>query len=71
MLKQNFNIQINGRPFHCSHNITIHDLLSYLLIDIQSNIVEYNNEILDQSQFTSIILKENDKIEIITLVGGG
>nr|YP_009315840.1 Thiamin biosynthesis protein S [Trichogloeopsis pedicellata]SCW24498.1 Thiamin biosynthesis protein S [Trichogloeopsis pedicellata] len=71
MLQQDFNILINGQPFQCVRNMTIHDLLSYLLIDMKTNLVEHNNEILDPSQFKTVILQEHDKIEIITLVGGG
>nr|YP_009314616.1 Thiamin biosynthesis protein S [Liagoropsis maxima]SCW22870.1 Thiamin biosynthesis protein S [Liagoropsis maxima] len=65
------SIQINGEPFHCYKQMSIQALLTYLNIDIEINLIEYNNEILYQHQLKSIMLKEEDKLEIITVVGGG
>nr|YP_009314205.1 Thiamin biosynthesis protein S [Izziella formosana]SCW22459.1 Thiamin biosynthesis protein S [Izziella formosana] len=71
MLKVDFNIRINGEPFHCTQSMTVCDLLVYLGIDVDSIIVEYNKNILDMSDLEGIILQDSDEIEIITLVGGG
>nr|YP_009312978.1 Thiamin biosynthesis protein S [Helminthora furcellata]SCW21232.1 Thiamin biosynthesis protein S [Helminthora furcellata]SCW24092.1 Thiamin biosynthesis protein S [Helminthora furcellata] len=71
MIQQDFNIQINGQPFYCTKHMTMLDLLSYLGIDLTSNIIEYNSDILEQNKLKSVLLQENDVIEIITLVGGG
>ena len=71
MQQQAFHIRINGQPFHCTQSVTIYDLLSYLDIDVQVNIVEYNHEILDLDKLKTVLVQEHDEIEIITLVGGG
>nr|YP_009315231.1 Thiamin biosynthesis protein S [Titanophycus setchellii]SCW23686.1 Thiamin biosynthesis protein S [Titanophycus setchellii] len=71
MQKQDFNIRINGEPFHCAQPITVYDLLVYLDIDIKANIVEYNHDILDVNKLRTTFVQEHDRIEIITLVGGG
>ena len=71
MSKTDFNIRINGEPFHCTHSMTIYDLLSYLGIDFSANIVEHNHDIVDFSKLKCVFLQESDEIEIITLVGGG
>nr|YP_010873264.1 Thiamin biosynthesis protein S [Nemalion vermiculare]WGV34466.1 Thiamin biosynthesis protein S [Nemalion vermiculare] len=71
MLEQYFIIQINGEPFHCFENLSIYSLLEYLNIDIDINLVEYNNEILHEHQFKLTFVQESDKLEIITIVGGG
>jgi aspartate carbamoyltransferase catalytic subunit len=33
--------------------------------------VEVNLEIVDRQQFSNLILKESDKVEVISFVGGG
>ena len=71
MQQQDFNIRINGEPFHCIRQITVYDLLTYLNIDMASNVVEYNHDILDVDRSKIIFVQEHDEIEIITLVGGG
>nr|YP_009314821.1 Thiamin biosynthesis protein S [Neoizziella asiatica]SCW23276.1 Thiamin biosynthesis protein S [Neoizziella asiatica] len=71
MEKQDFNIRINGEPFHCTHQVTVYNLLTYLDIDLTSNIVEYNHDILDLERSKKVFVEEHDEIEVITLVGGG
>nr|YP_009314410.1 Thiamin biosynthesis protein S [Liagora harveyana]SCW22664.1 Thiamin biosynthesis protein S [Liagora harveyana] len=71
MIKTDFNIRINGEPFHCTQLMTVYDLVSYLGVDCDVNIIEYNHHILDLNKLKLVLLKESDEIEIITLVGGG
>ncbi|EAK5847324.1 sulfur carrier protein ThiS, partial [Campylobacter lari] len=33
--------------------------------------LELNGEIISKDKFENLILKENDKVEIVTFVGGG
>nr|SCW23071.1 Thiamin biosynthesis protein S [Nemalion sp. H.1444] len=71
MLEQHFIIQINGEPFQCFNNLSVYDLMEYLNVDTDVNLVEYNNEILHDHQFKLTFVQEYDKLEIITIVGGG
>lgn len=66
-----FNILINGEPFCCVSSMSIKSIISYLGINTKFSLIEYNNEILQEDQWPSILLQPQDKIEIITIVGGG
>jgi sulfur carrier protein len=71
-MKNNYiTIQINGEPFNCPNNMSIHDLICYFDINSKLVLVEYNEDMIYDNQFTDILLKPNDKLEIITIVGGG
>lgn len=70
-MDQNFTIQINGEPFHCQDTMSVQKILLYLNIDTRFSLIEYNNEIIYDDQIGSIFLSQNDKLEIITIVGGG
>lgn len=71
MLTSYILIKLNGKPFNCVPNLSLKDLLVYLNINICSTIVEYNSEILQQATLENIILKDGDRLEFLTAVGGG
>lgn len=52
-------------------NLLLSELLIYLDIVNESNIVEYNSTIVPEPSWNKIILKQGDKIELLTMVGGG
>nr|YP_009244371.1 thiamine biosynthesis protein S [Gelidium vagum]AMK96613.1 thiamine biosynthesis protein S [Gelidium vagum] len=64
-------IILNGRPLNCFPETSLYDLLVYYQFDINSIIIEYNHKIVSNDNFPSIILKSDDKVEVITIVGGG
>nr|YP_009390040.1 thiamine biosynthesis protein S [Sheathia arcuata]ART65406.1 thiamine biosynthesis protein S [Sheathia arcuata] len=71
-MKNNYiTIQINGEPFNCPNNMSIYDLICYFDINSKLVLVEYNKDMIYDNQFIDILLKQNDKLEIITIVGGG
>nr|YP_010851113.1 thiamine biosynthesis protein S [Aphanocladia stichidiosa]WGH14052.1 thiamine biosynthesis protein S [Aphanocladia stichidiosa] len=70
-MKHYFTILINGDPFNCHDSMSLFDILTYLDIDINNIVIEYNNDILDKTQFSSLYFKRDDCIEIISVVGGG
>ncbi len=71
MRNQYLTIQINGEPFHCVNTMSLNNILTYLEVDMNISLVEYNNEIIEDNQLQQIFVKNNDKVEIITVVGGG
>lgn len=63
-------LRINGDIKDFEKNLGLMDLLSVL--GISSNIViELNGEIVKKDDWSEVILKENDVIEIVSIVGGG
>jgi len=71
MLTNYISVQLNGRPFNCSPGLSLKDFLDYLAFDMNSIIVEYNNQIVTAVSFYSIVIMPDDKIEVLTIVGGG
>lgn len=64
-------ILINGEPFNCLQSMSLYDLLIYLDFDIDRVIVEYNSKVISNYQFNDISIHNHDKLEVITIVGGG
>nr|QCI04492.1 Thiamin biosynthesis protein S [Antithamnion hubbsii] len=71
MNKEYYKIIVNGEPFNCYKSMSLQDILIYLDINIHTVIVEYNQVIINFSQFEYIFVRPNDYLEIITIVGGG
>nr|YP_009394644.1 thiamin biosynthesis protein S [Vertebrata thuyoides]ARW63206.1 thiamin biosynthesis protein S [Vertebrata thuyoides] len=69
---QNYlTIYINGDPFNCHASMSLSDILDYLNVDVNVVIIEYNHAIVDKSNFNTLYFKNNDSIEMISIVGGG
>nr|WCH56212.1 Thiamine biosynthesis protein [Calliblepharis sp.] len=64
-------IFVNGEAFNCFSKMSLYDLLIYLDFDIHGVIVEYNQKIVFFDNFHDIFFKNQDRLEIITIVGGG
>nr|ALL97289.1 thiamine biosynthesis protein [Pyropia endiviifolia] len=71
MIHNNISIQINGEPFNCSEPILLQFLLNYLDFNSERIAVELNDTLLPEHLFRSTYLNDQDKLEVITIVGGG
>lgn len=61
----------NGQEYCTDDNLTILDLLKYFDYNSTLIVLEYNNCICNQKNWDKVFISDNDKIEIITIVGGG
>ncbi len=64
-------IFINGKEETLLNETCLYDLIIQRGLNSDSIIVEYNFELIGTQDWTSIKLKENDKLEILQFVGGG
>ena len=64
-------IKVNGKFKSISDNYKISDLLQDLKIPLKKVAIELNQEIIDKKKISKIILKKDDKIEIVHFIGGG
>jgi sulfur carrier protein len=62
---------LNGQEYFCKRQLTLSDLLNYFNYKLSLLVVEYNNFICPKDKWGKIYIKNNDKIEIVTIVGGG
>jgi sulfur carrier protein len=65
------NFFLNGQLYYVEETITISDLINYFNFNDSLLVLEYNNLIYDKKNWKEIILQNQDKIEIVTIVGGG
>lgn len=64
-------IQVNGEARSAKEGVTVADLLLELDIRPDRVAVELNLEILDRQEFERRELREGDRVEIISFIGGG
>ncbi|MEP7150324.1 MAG: sulfur carrier protein ThiS [Nitrospira sp.] len=64
-------IQVNGESRGVSDGQTVAALLHELDIRVDRVAVELNLEILDRSDFDTRGLREGDRVEILSFIGGG
>jgi len=62
---------MNGQSYCVQVPITLFDLINYFNFNDSLLVLEYNNLICDKKNWEKIFIKDQDKIEIITIVGGG
>lgn len=65
------NFYFNGQEYCTNQPINLLDLLNYFNYQPSLFVIEYNNFICNKNEWNKIKLKRNDRIELITIVGGG
>tara|TARA_B100001996_G_scaffold381803_1_gene372030 strand:+ start:2766 stop:2966 length:201 start_codon:yes stop_codon:yes gene_type:complete len=65
------NISLNGEKFSVDNNTSLTKLLELNNINEKNIVIEINKTIITKDLWEEIKLNKNDKIEIITAVGGG
>ena len=65
------NISVNGQPRIISSDATISQLLGDLELESRHVAVEVNLELVPRAKHAEHRLAEGDRLEIVTLVGGG
>jgi sulfur carrier protein len=64
-------VLFNGEKYNIEDKITLLDLINYFDYDTSLLVLEYNNSICNQKNWNDTYIYDNDKIEIVTIVGGG
>ena len=64
-------VQVNGEAQTCNAQITLPDLLTQLDLNPRLIAVEYNGEILHRQHWNETQMQSGDRLEIVTIVGGG
>ncbi len=65
------NIILNGRAREISPGTTVSGLLRELSLPATRVAVEYNGEIVRKPAFDTTEIGPGDRLEVVTLVGGG
>ncbi|MBK3332813.1 sulfur carrier protein ThiS [Persephonella atlantica] len=64
-------IVLNGEEKEVKENITIQELIKELGIKAPNYAVAVGMEVIPKSEYQTYRLKEGDRVEIVTFVGGG
>jgi len=62
---------LNGEKYYINNKITLLELINYFNYNTSLLVLEYNNSICNKKNWNEIQIHNNDKIEVVTIVGGG
>ena len=62
---------LNGDKYCIEREISLLELITYFNYNTSLLVLEYNNFICNKNNWNKLHIKNNDKIEIVTIVGGG
>ena len=64
-------IVVNGLPREVAQPLTVADLLGELNLPPRGVAVEVNLQIVPRARHTELRLQDGDRLEVVSLVGGG
>ena len=62
---------LNEQKYYGKGKFNISDLLIYFNYDNSLLVLEYNHSICDKKNWKTIFIQNGDKLELVTIVGGG
>jgi sulfur carrier protein len=62
---------LNGQEYFTYSDISILEVINYFNYNSALLVLEYNNLICNQNHWHQVSVQNNDKLEIVTIVGGG
>jgi sulfur carrier protein len=65
------NFFLNNEEYTIDTKISLYDLVLYFNYNESLLVLEYNQIIFDKTQWKNTFIRDLDKIEIVTIVGGG
>ena len=69
--KNKIKIKLNGKIISVDKGINLGILINRFKFPLNKIAIEKNNLIVQKKKLRKIILKSNDKIEIVHFIGGG
>lgn len=64
-------IDVNGAPRECAAGLTVRGLIEELGLGDRRVAVERNLTVVLRDEYDDTVITEGDRIEIVSLVGGG
>ncbi|ONI41183.1 thiamine biosynthesis protein ThiS [Candidatus Epulonipiscium fishelsonii] len=61
----------NGKQINIEENVTLAQFIQDNNYDIKKIAVELNLNIIPKFEYKNVILKDSDKLEVVSFVGGG
>ena len=70
-MKPAIHFSLNGELYYTIEKITLSDLICYFNYNDSLLVLELNKLICNKKKWSSVFINNHDKIEIVTIVGGG
>lgn len=70
-MHSNITLQVNGKVRSFPFPMILPDALQKLGFNSRLVVVEYNGEILHKQLWQSTTIKDGDRLEVVTIFGGG
>ena len=64
-------VEINGDRRELAEGLSLQELVQFLKLKPEQVAIEVNQLVVRRAEWTSTLLKEGDRIEIVHFVGGG
>jgi sulfur carrier protein len=62
---------LNGKEKELPDAMTLKGLIEQFQLRSEITVVELNEEIIKQGEYEKTVLKSQDKVELVTMMGGG
>ena len=62
---------LNGQSYYTTQNLTLLEIIKYFNYNDSLLVLELNQLVYNKKKWDQTFLKNNDKIEIVSIVGGG
>lgn len=70
-MKETKRFFLNGQEFVSSKVINLRNIIDYFNYNSSLLVLEYNHFICSKENWETIFINDKDRIEIVTIVGGG
>lgn len=70
-MAESIMLQVNGETKTCPAELQLPEFLEQMGVNPRLVAVEYNGEILHRQFWSETEVKNGDRLEIVTIVGGG
>ena len=70
-MKENIQFWLNGEKYYLKKTISLSDLIKYFNYNNTLFVLEYNSLVCNRNDWEKTLVSNLDKIEIVTIVGGG
>jgi sulfur carrier protein len=64
-------VEINGENHTFANSLSLPELLAQINLNPRLVAIEYNGEILHRQYWSETKIKTGDRLEVVTIVGGG
>lgn len=64
-------VTVNGELVDLEDEMSIAEFLRFRAVAVTTIAVEYNQRLTKREDWTRIVIKENDRLEVVQILGGG